>query len=347
MNASAEVKVGAFVLLALGVLVGFVIALGGYSIGRRTTVLIDFAYTGGLKVGAPVRVSGVSVGRVAGIGLIARGLVPPASERVEELGRRASPRVRVELLVDEAVAAQIGPDSRFFVGMSGLLGESYVELALGRDPGPLGARALRGVDAPELHVMVLQLQSTMGVLSRLTAQLDGASGGGELAAALTSLVRNVDGLLAERKDELARALDDFSSAAGELKRITAALATQLGPDGGLTQLLTHGGGAAALLDERLPKLVGQAEGIMASMSDLAGKADRALNPEGVTALLTEAQALTGDLRVVAREARVVAEAVRKGQGSLGGFIADPQVFDDTKELLRELRRNPWKLLWRE
>ena len=34
-------------------------------------------------------------------------------------------------------------------------------------------------------------------------------------------------------------------------------------------------------------------------------------------------------------------------GTVGGMVTDPEVYDDLKDLLRDLKRNPWKLMWRE
>jgi phospholipid/cholesterol/gamma-HCH transport system substrate-binding protein len=39
--------------------------------------------------------------------------------------------------------------------------------------------------------------------------------------------------------------------------------------------------------------------------------------------------------------------VRRGEGTLGGFVNDAQIYDDVKELMRDLRRNPWKFFWRD
>ena len=62
---SIEVKVGVLILVALGLLGGFVVVMGGLSFQPSYTIYVDFDNPGGLKTGAPVRIAGVKVGRVA------------------------------------------------------------------------------------------------------------------------------------------------------------------------------------------------------------------------------------------------------------------------------------------
>ena len=38
---------------------------------------------------------------------------------------------------------------------------------------------------------------------------------------------------------------------------------------------------------------------------------------------------------------------RKGKGTAGALLVDQQIYDDLKELVRDLKRNPWKFFWKE
>jgi phospholipid/cholesterol/gamma-HCH transport system substrate-binding protein len=39
--------------------------------------------------------------------------------------------------------------------------------------------------------------------------------------------------------------------------------------------------------------------------------------------------------------------VKRGKGTVGALMTDQQVYDDLKELTRDLKRNPWKFFWKE
>lgn len=76
---SKEIKVGITVILSLALLLAFVFALQGWWItGRGYIVYAIFPYAGGLEAGAPVRLSGVEVGRVLEV-----SLTPDAQAKVK------------------------------------------------------------------------------------------------------------------------------------------------------------------------------------------------------------------------------------------------------------------------
>lgn len=113
-----EFWVGLFVLLGVGALgvLAFQVAGGkGIGGGRPTyTVYADFTDIGGLKVNAPIRVSGVLVGRVSNIEL-----------------NRENYQARVTLNIDKQY--EFSNDVSASILTSGLLGEQYIGLQQGGD----------------------------------------------------------------------------------------------------------------------------------------------------------------------------------------------------------------------
>jgi len=81
---SIEVKVGLLILIAIGILTGFIILMGGMSFQPTYRVYVDFDNPGGVQPGAPVRIAGVTVGKVKDIRF--RGTAAPA-EGGEQIGR--------------------------------------------------------------------------------------------------------------------------------------------------------------------------------------------------------------------------------------------------------------------
>ena len=118
-----EFAVGAFLLLALASLL--VLALGstngrlGWFGNDSYEVTARFTNLGPLRTNAPVKVGGVTIGRVSGI-----GLDPVKLDSV------------VTLAIDSRYS-DLPADTSAAILTSGLLGESYVGLAPGGDPEPL------------------------------------------------------------------------------------------------------------------------------------------------------------------------------------------------------------------
>lgn len=108
----SEIVAGAFVLLGLALLGYLSISIGGFSIvpQDRYQVLGRFSNVGDLKKGAPVKVAGVTIGKVASIKL------------ADYFGE-------AELAIDRKVA--LPKDTIASIATAGLLGDAYVSLSPG------------------------------------------------------------------------------------------------------------------------------------------------------------------------------------------------------------------------
>jgi len=52
-------------------------------------------------------------------------------------------------------------------------------------------------------------------------------------------------------------------------------------------------------------------------------------------------------RVRRIDAHAIVAHVRRGEGTVGAFLMDEEVYDDVAEMVRDLKHNPWKLFWRD
>ncbi len=123
-----EVKVGAFVVLSLVLLVFLIFAIGDLSTafapGYRLHVVFDSA--NGITDGSPVQYAGVEVGKVQAV----KFFIPPA---------QTTPKVRLILRLPNDV--KVRADDQAAISTFGLLGEKYLEIT----PGP-GQGAILGSD---------------------------------------------------------------------------------------------------------------------------------------------------------------------------------------------------------
>src|SRR5579862_8632371 len=99
---SIEVKVGALIMVALVILGGFVLVMGGLSFEKTYPVYVDFDNPGGLLSGAAVRIGGVKVGSVKELEFLG-GRVDPKS------GRRVL--VRAQVAIERRVKDTIHTDA--------------------------------------------------------------------------------------------------------------------------------------------------------------------------------------------------------------------------------------------
>lgn len=346
-----KTRVIAFVAIAAALLFALVWWVGDFSLEARDDLLVDFGYTGALQVGGPVRVSGVNVGKVKEIRFLKNGETPVVAER-PGLGQTLAPLVRVKLVIDSDLRERLHEDAKVYVAMQGFIGESYVEISPGTGAGTLTAgTTVRGVDAPRLHVVMLQAGYALEVITSLLSQFlpadslaadgvsttKGSSGTQDLFAALTELVRN-------NSDNVGKLLEEHVALATDL-RVVVARVREATENGELATLLDNGNAVAVVLRRELPHILDQTrtslDDLHALAKDLKGSAAKA--PE----IIARVDQMTQAMQLTVADVQAMVHNVRRGEGTIGGFVNDAQIYDDVKELMRDLRRNPWKFFWRD
>jgi phospholipid/cholesterol/gamma-HCH transport system substrate-binding protein len=147
---SIEVKVGILILTALGLLVAFILVMGGLNFQPTYPIFVEFDNPGGLQSGAPVKIAGVKVGKLGAIEF--RG-----SEQVAA-GKR-DPLVRIQVSVETRYQKSIHVNALFYVTTQGVLGEQFLGGArIDRRGLPPGA-IVRGLDPPRLDMLLAESYS--------------------------------------------------------------------------------------------------------------------------------------------------------------------------------------------
>ena len=333
-----EFKVGLLILVGLVVFAGFIFLLGNFSFRSGYTLHVDYDFSGNIQPGAPVKVSGIKVGKVEEVAFLA-GKVDPAT------GRRV--QVRLDVWVEDRIRDAVRQDAEFFINTSGVLGEQYLEIVPGDDYArpPLGEGAtVRGVDPPRTDLIIARLYVVLDSLSSvLTDERDfirnllvnGAGVVGELNTLLAENRAELGALIASGGDLAGQAaitlgkvnqgLDDPAVIGRAVRHADAVLVsansalTDLNPParsllGELTRV------ARSVTDERIERTIRGADGAVGA----TGKATR---------LIENVDGMVGDLR--------------KGKGTAGALLVREEVYADLREMIRDLKRNPWKFFWKE
>ncbi len=336
---SIEVKVGALILVALGLLSAFVVVMGGLSFEPTLTIYVTFQNPGGLQAGAPVRIAGVKVGRVSELEF--RGGQLNAKTREPEAPIRAVARI------ERRYQPAIHDNSRWFVTSQGVLGEMFLAVEPGshdRPALPDGA-TVQGISPPRLDLLLsesyeLLHKAYLGVANneqKISETFDGLHK--TLRASGSFFERN-----GPKLDRIVDNMDKLSSDAGD----TLKAARERYVDGPqVSRIFNDVERSSKVLAENLPPIVEDGRKVLADTKRLTA------------ALATDQQlsrldAMTRDLAETSQRAKGLAvdaeglmKHVKQGKGTVGALVMDEAVYDDIQELLRDLKHNPWKFFWKE
>jgi phospholipid/cholesterol/gamma-HCH transport system substrate-binding protein len=210
---SQAVKVGIFATICLVVLAVLIWKIEDvnpfHKSGRRVDAV--FNTVAGLDDKAAVRVAGVRIGRVDGIGL---------------QGERA----RVSMVLEQPLRLTQGTVAR--ISNLGLLGDKYVELVPGPSSAPLlpEGTVLLGEAPVSFDQAIAKLDKIGDSIEGVTSQLSGGPGGGGIARLLDSLEATsaeIRALVAENRVNVSATVANFNQVSAALARELPRLANEM------------------------------------------------------------------------------------------------------------------------
>jgi phospholipid/cholesterol/gamma-HCH transport system substrate-binding protein len=172
------------------------------------------------------------------------------------------------------------------------------------------------------------------LMSREDGLSEGVSRANRLAARLEEdlpqTVAEVEALLVETRELVAEARGTVSRLESDLAMTT----------GDARALLRQTGQTVRGLN--LDRLVGEfREPVLRLLESLTGTGQR------VSALSDSAHGLLGKADAVLVDVSSLTTAMRQGKGSLGALLKDKELYDDIRELILDLKRHPWKAVWKD
>ena len=336
-----EWKVGILILISSAILVGFVFVLGNFSLRSGFTIAVDFEYVGSLQPGAPVKVSGIKVGKVQDVELRG-GAVDPA------LGKRV--QVRVTAWIEDRVRDSIRGDAEFFINTAGVLGEQYLEIVPGKDwerppiaPGEVIHDA-RVHDPPRTDLVVARLYEVLeGVSSVLR---DEKSSIKALLANSASAVSEVNTLLVENREQIGELVVEAGGVAKEAKVTLGKVNAGLGDGRAVASLLASADGTLRAAQQAMTTLTPPANAFLADATRVTGLVTEQRVERTLTAA-DKAATAAGQAGGLIDNVNGLVTDLRAGKGTAGALLSRDELYSDIRELIRDLKRNPWKFFWKE
>ncbi|WP_298435548.1 MlaD family protein [Geobacter sp.] len=327
MALTTEKKVGIFFMAGLALL-AVMLELGERwnPFERNLHYKTYLSSTTGLKIGDPVRLAGVEVGKITKIAI-------------------SDSRVRVDFEVKPGTT--IKTDSVATIRLTNLLGGQFLGLSFGSPTAPVlpPGSEVKSRDIANIDVIVDNVSdltkdaksfindlnaNQREVLTKISAMLD------ENRANLRGAVSNLNSITAKMdrgEGSLAMLLNDKA-----LYRNTNELAVSLKT---VTTKIERGEGTLGKLvnDDALYR---DAKGAVANLNDgskdikeIAAKINRG---EGSVGKLVNDEALYNELRDASKNIGAVAKKINEGQGTLGKLVNEDTLYRDTTAAMKKVEK---------
>lgn len=311
MTISTEQKVGLFFLFALIILAVIIELVEDWDPFRKQYAYhTHFSSSVGLKVGDPVRMAGVEVGKIEKIGI--DGL-----------------QVRVDFVVNEET--EIRTDSIASVRQLNLLGGQFLGLGFGtasNDILPPESKVI-SVEGTNIDQLITNLDRNQRQLftkiDSIVTKIDNGEGLVGMLLTDTELSHDIKNAV-ESLTRLVSSLAESDAAqdlADTLDNLTAITASLRNGEGTLGRLVT---------EEELYDNVNNA------FADISAVAEKIKAGEGLLGkMLTDDQAYV-DLQQTLANLKSITDKIETGQGTLGKLVNDPDLYHDAKTTINKIEK---------
>ena len=351
---SIEVKVGALVLVCTALLVGFIFVLGDFGGASGFRITVDYATASDLKPGAPVKIAGVTGGKVDHVEYW-------GGKMDATVGRRVT--ARVFLNIDPEKGKTLHEDAQFYISTQGILGEKYIEV----DPGTFELAVLKpeahviGVPPLRMEILAQQLNKVAGAISRILEKNEKVVGDvlthvDETVLVTKKTVEDADKLILDNRDSIGRALAKLDTASDKAEKLVDALQQGVGDGKSIKKSIAHVEHISQQIDENTGPILKDTRAVTHNIKTLSEKlrdeptTQVMLGDKGhqkVIGVLDKADAAITKVQGAMDDVQSVTQNAKSGKGTIGGLLMDNELFMDMKLLLKDLKRHPWKFIWRE
>lgn len=335
---SIEVKVGVLILVSLGILAAFVLIMGGLSFEKTYAVYVDFDNPGGLQTGAPVRVAGVKVGKVSELAFMGGKVDPKTNRRT---------LVRAKLNIEARVKDSIHDDADFYVTTQGVLGEQYLAIDPGSpQKGVLAENSIvKGIDPPRLDLFLAKayelLDTTMNGIRNNRELIS------DIATNTAGLLKGLNTTLSDNRERINRTMANLESLSAEANTLTTHARTQYVDNPKITRTIDNIDRLSSDIQRDSGPMLKDTREALANLN----RASKVVGGEEEQAKLKktieDVAQLAARANATASDAQAIVQHIKKGNGTVGALVMDEAIYDDVQEMVRDLKHNPWKFLWRE
>ena len=339
MKHQNEIQAGLFITLGIALFIVFIWALGQRRqiFERQERYTTSFLDVQGLSEGAPVRLGGISIGRVASIGFSKD---------------HNDPKIYVEFLINNRYLERIRGDSLVSIETQGLLGDKFLNVKYGgagpmvepggainsKEPADISAVLTKAGEVVDNTVEISQSLNELITTVKQTT-VDHFSRGAEDLADILKQVKTGKGMLHQLvyTNEDSKMMKNLEKAAGDLADITGQVkkgdgllnAIIFDPEGQKTvEALTEASKNLAVTAADISELAGQIK----SGDGLVHSLIYDKSPEGIDDIVAKLNRTASNLEKASK-------SLASGEGTLGALLVDAQLYNNAVEITDGAKRS--------
>jgi phospholipid/cholesterol/gamma-HCH transport system substrate-binding protein len=259
---------------------------------------------------------------------------------VNPVTKKREPLVRVKVSIEKRYHNALRDNSIFYVTTQGVLGEQFLQIDPGSADRPMMAEdaIARGLDPPRLDMLLAEgfelLHTGVTVIRENRQQL------GEMFEGLHDTLQGTGDFFKKNQDRLDHIAESLERLTADSDALIKAVQTRYVDSPQITRILDR-------IDHTTEVVAREAEPLLKDAREALKSVSGPEQTAKIKAAIGDLAEVASRSKAIASDAQAIVSHIRKGNGSVGAFVMDEQVYDDIQELTRDLKHNPWKFFWRE
>ncbi len=337
-NHGSEIKVGIFVLIGIIILAYMSLKVGKFDFGKPEgyEIIAYFDNVSGLNTDVPVEIAGIEVGRV--------------KEIVLDQGKA---KVSMRISYDTSIPS----DSTASLRSRGLMGDKFIEIALGSPESPSlknGEKVVHTRTPADIDQAVNKIGEVAGDISKVSKALGNALGGeqgqGDIRQVLENLKKGTETLsriitenenninsLLKNLNQFSKDLEGISQANKahinriiiDLKQSTAQLRESTSTFNNIAKKMERGEGTLGRLIND-PSTLEELNQTLAHLKSITQKID---SGEGTLGRLISREDTGKGLDETVDSLKSISKKIDSGKGTLGRLINDEKIAENLEDTL--------------
>lgn len=299
MRNTLETRLGLFVALAFVAAVIVFEMLGGPEAFKRGFLLrAQFENVQELRVGDPVKMAGVEIGRVEKIGFAEN---------------------KVEIVLKVQQQAQVKTDSKASIRFVGLMGQNYLSIDFGSPEAPaaMPGTLLETVEQPDFSTMLAKLDDVATGVESLTKSFSGDT--------INNLLGPFTDFLKENNPRLTAILTNVQTISSQIAQGEGTVGKLIQDD----ELYNLAVGAVTNLN-------GTADELRLTIAEARSIVDQVNQGQGTLGRLAKDDSLFRESTNAMTNLREIFQKINQGQGSVGKLVNDETLYKNARMTLQKV-----------
>jgi phospholipid/cholesterol/gamma-HCH transport system substrate-binding protein len=204
---------------------------------------------------------------------------------------------------------------------------------------------VKGIDPPRLDLFLAKAYEL------LDTTVEGIKNN---RTTLSDIIDNTDGLLkglnfvvSGNRERIERTLANVEDITVEAKQLTHDARVNYVDNPKVLSTVDRVNDLVARIHEDSGPMLKDAREALANLNRVSATVGDPQEQEKIRRTLADIAQLAERANATAADAQAIAAHIKSGKGTVGALVMDEEIYDDMQEMVRDLKHNPWKFLWRE